>query len=90
MKNTIPYSNTRMYCYAVAVKRRLSRAEAKAVTRQRVLDAAEAAFADEGFGGASLDRIAEAAGLTRGAIYSSFRDKADVPQGDGRAMAEQA
>lgn len=48
------------------------------MTRQRVLDAAEVAFADEGFGGASLDRIAEAAGLTRGAIYSSFRDKAEL------------
>ena len=64
--------------HGVAVKRRLSRAEAKTVTRQRVLDAAEAAFAGEGFGGASLDRIAEAAGLTRGAIYSNFRDKADL------------
>lgn len=62
----------------MTVKRRLSRADAKAVTRQRVLDAAEAAFAGEGFGGASLDRIAEAAGLTRGAIYSNFRDKADL------------
>lgn len=67
-----------MYLTEMAVKRRLSRAEAKAATRQRVLDAAESAFADEGFGGASLDRIAEAAGLTRGAIYSSFRDKADL------------
>jgi AcrR family transcriptional regulator len=62
----------------VAVKRRASRAEAKARTRDLVLDAAEAAFAAEGFGGASLDRIADAAGLTRGAIYSSFRDKADL------------
>lgn len=48
------------------------------MTRERVLDAAEAAFAAEGFGGASLDRIADAAGLTRGAIYSSFADKADL------------
>ena len=78
LRDTNPYFNTKMYCRAVPVKRRLSRAEAKAVTRQRVLDAAEAAFAHEGFGAASLDRIAEAAGLTRGAIYSSFRDKADL------------
>lgn len=60
------------------VKRRLSRAESKAATRERILDAAEVAFAAEGFGGASLDRIADAAGLTRGAIYSSFEDKADL------------
>lgn len=67
---------------AVPVKaadlRRLSRSESKARTRERVLDAAEAMFAAEGFGGASLDRIADAAALTRGAIYSSFSDKADL------------
>jgi AcrR family transcriptional regulator len=57
---------------------RLSRAEAQAQTRTRVLDAAEDAFAAEGFGGASLDRIAEAAGFTRGAVYSNFADKADL------------
>ena len=71
-----------MYVDAVPVKtprvRRLSRTDAQALTRQRLLDAAEAAFASEGFGGASLDRIAEAAGLTRGAIYSNFADKADL------------
>jgi AcrR family transcriptional regulator len=58
--------------------RRLSRADTQAETRRRLLDAAEAAFASEGFGGTSLDRIAEGAGLTRGAIYSNFRDKADL------------
>lgn len=61
-----------------STERRLSRAESKLETRHRVLDAAAAMFAAEGFGGASLDRIADAAGLTRGAIYSSFRDKADL------------
>lgn len=58
--------------------RRLSRVETQAQTRERLLDAAQAAFAAEGFGGASLDRIAEAAGLTRGAVYSNFTDKADL------------
>jgi AcrR family transcriptional regulator len=66
----------------VAVKRapvrRLSRPEAQAQTRERLLDAAEQAFAAEGFGGASLERIAEAAGFTRGAVYSNFADKADL------------
>jgi AcrR family transcriptional regulator len=57
---------------------RRSRAETQAETRERLLDAAEAAFAEEGFGGASLDRIAAAAGLTRGAVYSNFTDKADL------------
>ena len=57
---------------------RLSRPEAQARTREKVLDAAERAFAAEGFAGASLDRIAEAAGFTRGAVYSNFADKADL------------
>jgi AcrR family transcriptional regulator len=57
---------------------RPSRTEAQAQTRERLLDAAEGAFATEGFGGASLDRIAEAAGFTRGAVYSNFADKADL------------
>jgi AcrR family transcriptional regulator len=57
---------------------RPSRSTTQAQTRERLLDAAERAFAAEGFGGASLDRIAEAAGFTRGAVYSNFADKADL------------
>lgn len=57
---------------------RPSRSETQAQTRERLLDAAERAFAAEGFGGASLDRIADAAGFTRGAVYSNFTDKADL------------
>jgi AcrR family transcriptional regulator len=57
---------------------RPSRSTTQAQTRDRLLDAAERAFAAEGFGGASLDRIAEAAGFTRGAVYSNFADKADL------------
>lgn len=57
---------------------RPSRSATQAQTRARLLDAAERAFAAEGFGGASLDRIAEAAGFTRGAVYSNFADKADL------------
>jgi AcrR family transcriptional regulator len=57
---------------------RPSRTETQGKTRQRLLDAAERAFAAEGFGGASLDRIAEDAGFTRGAVYSNFADKADL------------
>lgn len=55
-----------------------SRAAAQAETRELLLDAAEGCFADEGFAGASLDRIADAAGFTRGAVYSNFADKAEL------------
>lgn len=57
---------------------RLTRAEAKARTREDVLGAAEAVFRREGYHGASLARIAAEAGYTTGAVYSTFESKADV------------
>jgi len=57
---------------------RLTRAEAKAETRRRLLEAAEAVFRREGYHRASLDRIAAEAGFTTGAVYSTFGSKADV------------
>ncbi len=47
-------------------------------TRSHILDAAELVFEQHGVSGASLHAIAKAAGLTRGAIYWHFRDKADL------------
>ncbi len=44
-------------------------------TRQILLDAAEEVFARKGLTGAALEEIADAAGFTRGAIYSQFGDK---------------
>ncbi|HEY9351571.1 MAG TPA: TetR/AcrR family transcriptional regulator [Acidothermales bacterium] len=44
-------------------------------TRARVLDAARSAFAAEGYAGVGLERIAAAAGATRGAVYHHFTDK---------------
>ncbi len=45
---------------------------------RRLLDAALAVFAEHGFDTANLDQIAEAAGLTKGAIYSNFTGKDDL------------
>jgi AcrR family transcriptional regulator len=47
-------------------------------TREALLDAAAAVFAERGFQGASLDEIAATAGYTRGAIYKHFADKEDL------------
>jgi TetR/AcrR family acrAB operon transcriptional repressor len=47
-------------------------------TRHALLDAAEAVFEQRGVAGTSLQEVAEAAGLTRGAVYWHFRDKADL------------
>ncbi|MEU7769353.1 TetR/AcrR family transcriptional regulator [Nocardia sp. NPDC049190] len=41
-------------------------------TRNRLLAAAYAAFAEEGFGRATVERVCERAGFTRGAFYSNF------------------
>jgi TetR/AcrR family transcriptional regulator, acrAB operon repressor len=47
-------------------------------TRDRLLDTAERVFLAKGVSHTSLDDIAEAAGLTRGAIYWHFKNKADL------------
>ena len=49
--------------------------EEAAITRLNILHAAEELFFREGFDGASLDRIAEAAGVKRGAVHFHFVNK---------------
>ncbi|WP_321859687.1 helix-turn-helix domain-containing protein [Burkholderia cenocepacia] len=57
---------------------RLTRAERRDATCERLIDAARAIFAEKGYAAASVEDIAAAAGHTRGAFYSNFRGKADV------------
>ncbi|MEI9993022.1 MAG: TetR family transcriptional regulator [Rhizomicrobium sp.] len=52
--------------------------ENQATIREKILRAAEAAFREDGFQAASLAEIAKAAGLTKGAVYSNFKDKDDL------------
>ena len=54
---------------------RLSRVESQALTRARLLDAAQDLFRREGYATTSVDRIAEAAGYSKGAFYSNFEGK---------------
>lgn len=44
-------------------------------TRDALLDAAEAVFYEQGVSRTSLEQIARAANVTRGAVYHHFRDK---------------
>lgn len=55
-----------------------SRVEKKSRTRQALLDAAAKLVARDGAQATSLDRIAEEAGLTKGAVYSNFSGKEDL------------
>ena len=57
---------------------RMSRAQRKEMTRELLLDAAIDVFAEKGYHGASLDDVADAAGFTKGAVYSNFARKSDL------------
>ncbi len=56
---------------------RRTKEEAQA-TRMSILDAAEEVFHEKGVANASLEEIAAAAEVTRGAIYWHFKDKAEL------------
>ena len=47
-------------------------------TRDRILDAAEQVFESQGVARTSLQQVAATAGVTRGAIYWHFKDKAEL------------
>jgi len=57
-----------------------------AITREQLLDAAERVFRERGVSRTSLAEVAAAAGVTRGAVYWHFKDKADLFE----AMCERA
>ena len=59
-------------------RRRLTRADAQARTRRRLIDAAAEVFGDKGFRASSLTDVAERAGYTIGAVYSNFTSKDEL------------
>ena len=54
----------------------LTNAEQSQRTRRALLDTARATFAAQGYAAASTEEIVRQAGVTRGALYYHFRDKA--------------
>jgi AcrR family transcriptional regulator len=48
------------------------------LTREYLLQAAAQVFAQRGFHAATLDEVAAAAGFTKGAVYSNFKNKEDL------------
>ena len=58
--------------------KRLTRAQAQAQTRERLLEAAAQVFTRHGFEGASVDEVVEAAGLSKGAVYANFVSKEEL------------
>ena len=56
----------------------MTRAESKERTRQRLLAEARRLFRERGYAATSLEQIAEAAEVTKGAIYGHFASKEDL------------
>ena len=54
------------------------RQAAKLRTRQKVLEAARALFAERGYEPATIRDIARAAGMSTGAVFANFQDKAEL------------
>jgi AcrR family transcriptional regulator len=67
-----------MHTVSEGRRQRLTRDEQQALTRRRVLEAADTVFAERGFHAARLAEIADRAGYTRGAVYSNFNNKDDL------------
>ncbi|RDI64293.1 TetR/AcrR family transcriptional regulator [Nocardia pseudobrasiliensis] len=57
---------------------RLTRTESQARTRAELLDTARDLFLSEGYARTSLERVAEEAGYSKGAVYSNFRTKSQL------------
>ncbi|HSZ49705.1 MAG TPA: TetR family transcriptional regulator [Streptosporangiaceae bacterium] len=57
---------------------RMTRAESKERTRQRLLAEAQRLFRERGYAATSLEQIADAAEVTKGAIYGHFASKEDL------------
>lgn len=62
----------------MSIAKPVTRAARAAANGERLLDAARAVFVRRGYATATLDDIAAAAGLTKGAVYARFASKADL------------
>jgi AcrR family transcriptional regulator len=60
------------------VPTRLSRSQQVQRNRELLLDAARAVFLDRGYAGATVEAIADAAGFSKGVVYSQFAGKPDL------------
>ena len=63
---------------AMAVATKLTRSERAALTRRELLDVAQRRFFADGYHATTLDDIADEAGYTKGAVYSTFKSKAGL------------
>lgn len=60
------------------MRKRLTQKERKEITRKLLLESAVEIFAKFGFHGASVDKIADHAGFSKGAVYGHFQSKEEL------------
>jgi AcrR family transcriptional regulator len=60
------------------VRKRLSRQESQARTRTLLLEVAATEFLAHGYNATSLERVAETAGFSKGAVYANFAGKEEL------------
>ena len=63
---------------SVDSERGTTRAERQAQTRERLVEVARELFLADGYAGTSLDKVAVAAGFSKGAVYSNFSGKEEL------------
>ncbi len=57
---------------------RMTRAESQAQTRSQLVATARQMFFTDGYHPTSLEKVADAAGYSKGAVYSNFRNKDEL------------
>jgi len=57
---------------------RMTRAESQAQTRTQLVKTARQLFFEDGYHPTSLEKVADAAGFSKGAVYSNFRNKDEL------------
>ena len=73
------FASTASSVSSVSGEPRLNRRQAAKVrTRQKVLDAARDLFAERGYEPATIRDIAKGAGMSTGAVFANFQDKAEL------------
>jgi AcrR family transcriptional regulator len=56
----------------------MTRAESQAQTRSQLVKTARQLFFEDGYHPTSLEKVADAAGFSKGAVYSNFRNKDEL------------
>jgi AcrR family transcriptional regulator len=74
----VPYRQYGSYVQAVCMPNESRQTQRSQATRRKLVDAGRRLFADRGFAAVGTEELVREAGVTRGALYHQFADKADL------------